>query len=232
MCLRQKLLDPSTLVLLAANAIPLAGVLLWHWDVFLLLMLYWMETLVIGVWTLAAVAVSPGDAMGKSAQNQSRLFLVPFFTVHSGIFMSAHFLFLWDLFAGAWAARVHNVRDFIAVIVIGTGLWLPLVALFISRGFSFLLSSYGAHFIPDRFAFLRPRTEETRKSGSVLFGFYGRIVTMHVAIIFGGFLAQHIGAMAPLLLLIALKVAADLGFHFKFDLADDEKPKAVAATTP
>ena len=49
------LLHPSTLVLLAANAMPLLGVLYWGWDVFVLLMLYWLETAVIGFWMIARI---------------------------------------------------------------------------------------------------------------------------------------------------------------------------------
>jgi ABC-type phosphate transport system permease subunit len=168
--------------------------------------------------------------MGDGNNQGSRFFLVPFFTVHSGIFMSVHFMFLWDMFAGSWAPRVHNVREFVAVIVIATGLWLPLIALFISRGFSFLLNSFGARIVPDSLAFLRPQPDAPRKAGAVLYGFYGRIVAMHLAIIFGGMLAVHLGTMAPLILLIAMKVAADLGFHFAVDLGNEE-PKAGVATT-
>jgi MFS superfamily sulfate permease-like transporter len=41
-------------------------------------------------------------------------------------------------------------------------------------------------------------------------GLYGRIVVMQVAIIFGGWFAMAIGSMAPLILLILGKTAADL----------------------
>lgn len=41
-----KLLYPSTLILVAANLVPLLGIAFWMWDVFLLLSLYWMETAV------------------------------------------------------------------------------------------------------------------------------------------------------------------------------------------
>jgi hypothetical protein len=41
------LLRPSVLILVAANLVPLVGVIFWGWDAFVLLMLYWLETAVI-----------------------------------------------------------------------------------------------------------------------------------------------------------------------------------------
>jgi hypothetical protein len=37
------LTQPAVLILLAANAVPIAGVLFWRWDAFLLLVLYWIS---------------------------------------------------------------------------------------------------------------------------------------------------------------------------------------------
>ena len=54
--------------------------------------------------------------------------------IHAGIFMGVHFLFLWELFSDDWARKIHGIRDFIDQMVIGTGLWVPLLALFIVRG--------------------------------------------------------------------------------------------------
>ena len=59
------LLHPSTLLLLAANSIPIFGVLYWGWDVFVLLMLYWLETAIIGGWTIARIALAPPGSLGN-----------------------------------------------------------------------------------------------------------------------------------------------------------------------
>jgi len=63
-----RLLHPSTLILLGANLLPLAGVLFWSWDAFVLLMLYWLETAVIGFWTIVRVATAPRGSLGASRQ--------------------------------------------------------------------------------------------------------------------------------------------------------------------
>lgn len=49
----------SRLIALIGNLIPLAGVWLWQWDPFQLLMLYWMETVIVAGWTLARIAALP-----------------------------------------------------------------------------------------------------------------------------------------------------------------------------
>ena len=131
--------QPSTLILIAANLVPLVGVFLWGWDAFVLLVLYWLETAVIAFWTIVRIATMPRDALGDikfegSDKPAAPLALAAFFTVHAGIFMAVHFMFLWELFAGDWARKIHGPREFVDQIIIGTGLWVPLLVLFIVRG--------------------------------------------------------------------------------------------------
>ena len=53
----------------AANMLQVYGVLYWGWDIFQILMLYWMETAVIGFWALLRLAVLPADLLGKMTVN-------------------------------------------------------------------------------------------------------------------------------------------------------------------
>ena len=41
-------LPPSALVLVAANLVPLAGVLFFGWSVFATLLLFWVENVIVG----------------------------------------------------------------------------------------------------------------------------------------------------------------------------------------
>lgn len=230
MQLAAKLFHPSTIALIAANLLPLVGIWLWNWDAFLLLALYWMETAVIGFWTILAVAIAPLVAVGPSAGQTSRWFLVPFFMVHGGIFMSVHFIFLWSVFSGAWASRAHDVHEFIDRIVIETGLWIPLAALFVSRGVSFFFLMFGRVLLPA-WLMAEPRgksaSEHPLSEGSLIGGFYSRVVLMHVTILFGAAIAAVIGNAGPLILMVALKIAIDVTLHLKNDFAT----KPVVMTT-
>src|ERR1700690_4252237 len=88
---------PSTILVLFADLYPLAGVLWWGWDAFVLLMLYWMETAVIAFWALARILTLPpeADEAGKSLAERIKLRvgLTLFFLVHASGFMGAHLLF-------------------------------------------------------------------------------------------------------------------------------------------
>ncbi len=213
-----KLLHPSTLLLVAANALPLAGIYVWGWDVFLLLILYWMETVIIGFWMIVGLLLAPASLAGRTP----RYFLVPFFLVHAGIFMTVHFAFLWDLFSGQWPSRVHGARDFVGAIVIETGLWIPLAALFVSRGVSLLYLVFGPSILPAWFIGQRDISaaagdDHPLAEGRLIGGFYSRIVIMHLTILFGAVIATAFGSMGPLLLMVALKIAIDLKLHVRND---------------
>lgn len=117
--------------------------------------------------------------------------------------MTVHMVFLWLLFAGPWAAKIHDARDFIRLIVVGMGLWIPLVALFVGQGAIFINDAV------NRFAFGKaPPANAT--IAEIMGGFYKRIVLMHVAIIGGGFVAQAIGTVAPLVVMVLLKTAIEV----------------------
>src|SRR5262249_13770895 len=90
--------DISTAALVVANATPLFCVLVLHWQVFPLLLLYWLENVVVGIFNVLRMAVAdphdPGSWIGK-------LFMIPFFCVHYGMFCFVHGIFVFALFGGA-----------------------------------------------------------------------------------------------------------------------------------
>jgi hypothetical protein len=226
----RQLFYPSSLILIAANLLPLAGVLFWGWDAFVILVLYWFETAIIGFWTLVRVATASREALGGitmtgSTRPPSPIGLALFFVAHAGIFMGVHFVFLWTLFSGDWASRIHGPREFVEKLIIGTDLWIPLLVLFVARGIVFFYSAIRARLQrwlnPQRPVRARPAPPDSI-ARAIVGGFYARIIVMHIAILFGGFLS-FFGSIAPLIILIAIKTAVDLGIHFAFDLGDADK---------
>ena len=215
---------PSTLAVLAVNLFPLVGVVLWGWDAFLVLILYWAETLIVAFWTIVQIARSPAGTAGELTVNGRRkvgnpLAVAGFFTVHSGIFIGVHFVFLWVIFSGDWSKRTGGLLGFLGHAFGAEVLWLPLAVLFIARG-AFVL----AELLPE---WLMPRPHQNpagtqsaaaRKAemDATLMGLYGRIFAMQIAIIFGGWLAMTMGTMAPLILLVLCKTAAELLLHIGF----------------
>jgi len=190
--------SPSALALIAANLLPLYGVLAMGWDVFPLLLLFWLENVVVGVLNAARMlCVDPRDTAGWAR----KLFLVLFFCVHYGMFTAVHGIFVFSLFGeirGLWTV------DAAARAVHELGLGLAVLALAASHLFSFFWNYLG-------------RGEFRRASVNALMAQpYGRVVVLHVAILGGGFAAQALGSPVwALLLLIVLKVGLDLRAHLK-----------------
>jgi hypothetical protein len=236
------LLHPSTLFLIAANATPIFGVSYWGWDVFVLLVLYWMETAIIGLWTIARVAVAPPGSMGSLMVNghptTSSSAMAAFFVVHAGIFMSLHMVFLWALFAGEWAQTIHVPRDFFTHMVIGTDLWIPLLLLFAARGLSLLFHVLKPEAIQklERSLHLptsiKVPTPAGAGLGSIVSGFYGRIILMHMTIIFSAFLVEAFGSITPLIIMVGLKTATDVGLHLALDFGSLRKGSHSLSAVP
>lgn len=211
----RRLLRPAGLLVALPNLLPILGVLAWGWDVFLVLVLYWFETVIVAFWTILRVA--RGEPTETQGTTWSGIPLALFFTLHSGIFIAVHFVFLWSLFAGDWPRHVHGLGDFFSVVVLRTGLWIPLLFMFVVHGLGFLRDSGAGD--PLRFAARRligststVATESERGPRPVSLGpLYARIFAMQIAIIFGGMLALGLGSMAPLLILIGLKTVVDAG---------------------
>jgi hypothetical protein len=217
----RRLLYPSSLILIGANLVPLIGVAAWGWDAFVLLMLYWLETAVIAFWVVMRVATMPAgaldelqfrDASGKRIGSPIGMAL--FFTLHAGIFMFVHFLFLWDLFSGEWSRKIRGVGAFIDQMIVGTGLWVPLLALFIVRGALMLFDSLEPR-LRHMFGLVAKAPERSAlgPGETIVFGLYVRIFVMQVTILLGAWIALTAGTSGALVFLIAVKTAIDLSFQ-------------------
>ncbi|MGE5760082.1 MAG: DUF6498-containing protein, partial [Gemmatimonadota bacterium] len=89
----------SSAVLLAANVAPLIGVLAHHWTVFAVVLLYWCENVVVGVFNVLRMLVAqPQVALAQAG----KVLLIPFFCVHYGTFTFVHGVFVFGLFGGGF----------------------------------------------------------------------------------------------------------------------------------
>lgn len=188
--------DPLSWLNLAVDLLPLWAILQFGWGATPLVALYWLENLVIGLFAAARMAgagvtqLARGEVAGAAA-----FFLVPFFCVHYGAFCWGH---------GVFIANFSN-QDI--------GLPSPLALLYWALGTGpHMLWFLGAILAANLTVFLIDfiaRGEITRtKLDAEMTAPYGRIVTLHVAIILGAMFA--FGADEPLLgvlLLILIRVA-------------------------
>jgi len=205
-------LRPSVIALVLANLVPVFGVLCLHWEVFPLMFLFWSENVIVGVFNvLKMLCAAPDNPLTWAG----KLFVIPFFCVHYGMFTFVHGIFVIVLFGGGMkhGAGFPTPETFWHVMQ-GYHLGWAVLGLAVSRAISFATNFIGSG-------------EYRRASLPVLMQQpYGRIVVLHIAILGGGFLmlALH-SPTVGLLLLVALKIALDLGGH----LAERKKFAAAEA---
>lgn len=201
----------SAFVLIAANATPVVGVVFLHWTVFSVLMLYWCENVVVGGFNvLRMLTADPGDA----AAWIGKVFLIPFFCFHYGMFTFVHGLFVLTLF-GDPELRRHSFSAGGLVTAVGrAGIWYGVAILVLSHGVSFVHN------------YLMSGENKRASLPQLMAQPYGRVMILHVTILLGGFLVQAAGQpILALLLLVVLKTAIDLRAHLA------ERARLAPATT-
>lgn len=196
----------SGIALIAANLLPLYGVLAWDWPVYHVMALYWAENVVAGVFTLLRmVAANPWAGIPMGA----------FFCVHYGMFCFVHGIFVHTLFSGQGDAPWPPVGALVQTLLSTPTLLAGVLLMLASHGWSF-----ATH------ALFAPRPDAPPDLRRIMLRPYGRMVILHVTILAGGFLAMQAGepvlALAPL---IVLKTIIDLYLHRRANL-----PAAVAPT--
>jgi hypothetical protein len=210
---------PSSIVLLLANLIPIAGVVWLDWQVFDILFLYWTESVIIGAVNvlrmISSQAANPLAGMfpkRRTAQIDAALdqlsqalpmrkikwFIIPFFVLHYGMFCYGHLTAVVVFFSGsgigAWRDAILDFGD--------RAFWIAVALIAVSHLYSYYVNFLGKG--------------EFRRTGlgTLMNRPYGRIVTMHLAIIFGGFFVVWLGNPLPMLVvLIVVKSVLDLRLH-------------------
>ncbi len=200
--------------LITANLIPVFGVLFLAWDAMTVLLTYWLENLVIGVYTYVRMARIGGW----------RTLFMPglFFLFHFGFFCAGHGMVLLGLSALSGLEIDHRAY-------IGADEWpgpfvvfqelsgilgwiiherpemvLALLGFFLSHG----ISTFIHQFIRDE--------DRGREVEEIMFDPYKRIVVLHLVILAGAFVVILSGgaSLAPVLLLLSGgKIALDLHLH-------------------
>jgi len=190
-------LQGSALALVAANLVPVFGVLALGWNVGPLMVLYWAENLVVGLFNVLKMgrAQGPYDSSrfllnGKPVEDKNRRGLIGFFILHYGFFTLGHGIFVLAIFGRGLSLSLRE-------------LGLAFVGLLISHWISFRRNFIG-------------REEFRRLSFPGLFWQpYKRVIVMHLTILFGGVLIHSLGSPLPaLLLMVGLKTGIDLASHY------------------
>jgi hypothetical protein len=197
-----QLLTPSVLLLVAANLVPLYGVFSLHWQVFPILLLFWMENVVVGIFNaLKMLVASPASP----ASWLTKIIMIPFFCFHYGMFTLIHGVFVFGFFGGYFTSGASFPNEnslFQAISNFQLG-W-AFLALFLSHAISFTINYIG------KGEYKKAELKELMNQP------YSRVVLLHVTILIGGFMVMSLGSpVFALLVLILLKTFIDIQAHLR-----------------
>jgi hypothetical protein len=195
--------------MIASNALPVFGILFLGWSVSGVMVLYWLENIIVGFFTVLKMAFSRGGA-GSSSRRQGdvssgspvhgissvmKLMLIPFFCVHFGLFCLVHGAFVAALF----------LPDFHTSTV-----WQPLLA-GLAVPFIGLLASHGFYFVHT---YLRGGLYRYAALPDLMLEPYVRIVPLHFGLILAGLVTVTLGSPVwVVVLLVGLKTGGEVLFY-------------------
>jgi len=198
----------STIVLILSNIVPLWGVLFWGWDIFALMLLFWLENVVIGIFNVGRMATAPPYTVSVTTY---QCFLIPFFVVHYGIFTLVHGVFVFVLFLPKTAAlgtssgsAPPTPTGFLTAVLdcIPPMVPLALLAIILSHGASFFLNFLwrGERFLTDL--------------DTLMMAPYRRVVLLYLTLLAGSFIVIGLGTQKPsIAVFVLLKIMIDVMAH-------------------
>ncbi len=180
-------INSSLRTLIIANLAALPGVLFLGWDVGEIMLAYWLENIVIGVLNLVKMMIVVRRNPAPAGQDPRPLFIMPFYVVHYGMFTLVHGVFIVMLFG-------VTLEDWPALFL--------LLPLFAHHLYS-LVTNY-----------IRQKEYARTYLMKQMFAPYARVVVLHLAILFGGFVVMITGSsIGALLIFIAGKIILDSALH-------------------
>jgi len=191
---RYPAIDRSVVVLLLSNLLTIALAVYQHWDIFVVMWVYWGQSVIIGYFNFRRImdlkkfstaGFMINDQPVKPTPQTQRQTAV-FFALHYGIF---HLVYLG--FLGADAKVAGGFPLFNVLVCIGV--------FYLNHWFSY---RYNREQEQDR----------VPNIGSIMFFPYIRIIPMHLMIVAG--VSVFGGSTGALIIFLLLKTAADAAMHF------------------
>ena len=205
-------------LIVAGNLIPVLGVLLLGWDAGQILILYWTETVIIGLLTLPRILTAQGPIAERAAFSGTsiaeRIAMTIFFCIHFGLFCAGQGFFAAMLSAMAQlpdpGATIEGPDVVIRAILAGTDFRLAVAGVAVVQLFLF----WREWIASGLWRTSEPKTEMGRP--------YGRIFVMQFAVIFGAFIMLALKLPSGMILILCAGKTI-------LDLAAAREPKPAAA---
>ena len=187
-------------MLIAANLVPIVGVLWWGWDIKDILMLFWAENGIIGIFNILKmlfVKRETKDLADVFIAILAKLFLISFFVVHYGLFWYGHGLGILGLIKQfTWTSESLSLKNYLLLN------YASLIPLFISHGFSFVQN------------YLLSGERNKTNIGKLFVQPYSRVVILHLTILFGAIISFVLNRSIGILIILVLsKIIVDIIYH-------------------
>jgi hypothetical protein len=158
-----------------------------------------MENVVIGFFNVLKMLAADPTNIFKWA---GKLFIIPFFCVHYGMFTAVHGVFVFGLFSGSFFRNGPMNASSVMQVLKDSYLFYAAITLVISHGFSFVYN------------YLGKGEYKTASLDMLMASPYGRVVVLHLTILLGGFLMLGLNSpVLGLLLLVVMKIFMDVKAH-------------------
>ena len=176
-----------------ANLVPIAGVLFLGWSAGQILILYWIENFIIGLFTVPRILMARGENPPGTKGSAGRAGTALFFLAHYGLFWVVH-----GVFAAILAFRLPGGEAVGALTAASFGA--AVLAMFVIHGLIFSQQ------------WLRSDARVTATPIGEMFRPYGRLIVLHVTVLLGAFGLSELGAPAWTITLLCLgKMTVELG---------------------
>jgi hypothetical protein len=176
------------IAILVSNLLPVFGILYLHWSMGSVMVLYWVENVIVGLFTILKIAF----ARAQIGSGTGKLAIIVFFCLHFGGFCLGHGIII----AGLFLPRLYRSWNWQSLLA---ELWVPILGMVISYGISFVQH------------YLRGGIYKRASLTKLMFEPYPRIVPLHFGIILGGFVCFAFGSpIWFVLMLIAFKTTAEV----------------------
>lgn len=204
-----ELRTPAVLSLVVANLVPLFGVLCLQWEIFPLLFLYWVETVIIGALNVIKMLVSRSP---EPARRLRKMVMIPLFILQFGSFAALYGVALLSMYTEVYATRMGREANLdlygmsLGQIMRATwgDVWKTALALLASHLFSFLWNYLG------KGEFKRMSLRDLDRQP------YSRILILHGVILGGGIPILVMGApIMGVIALVVLKICFDVDGHLR-----------------
>jgi len=204
-------LDKSVWLLIAVNVYPIIGVLFFDWNYLSVVVLYIIETFIIGLFNVPKMIMARGEpAQLKSTQKTSnskelalgrgclKLFLIPFFLFHFNAFVLGQSIFVFVI-SNQFGGLDTSFESFSNL----------------EFGMNILLLLFG-HAYSFYFYFIKKKEYLLVSEDQLMLQPYKRIFIQQFTVIFGVFVILATGApIFFLVMLIVFKLFFDLRAHYK-----------------